>query len=298
MEPKEQTIDGIKETISWVDHDAYPFYTHQYHSLQQPPLASLTIVHGLGEHIDRYEEMARMFAKAGIQVIGFDQRGFGKTGRQSKSLGKNQGIDTVSQDIAFFSSLIAQENVPHFLYGHSMGGLNVLHYCLNRNQDNHVRGVIASAPALLPGKPLMPSRFVEWTLYQVAKVVPNVQKNTGITTDMLTSNQREVEKFNAAIENIGHCTLGTLANVLKGGNKVIQNAEKFSTPVYLVHADGDMATNCEGTQKFFDKLPQSLDKELKEVKNNQYHELHFEENLDFDLLDTYKQWILKRCSSE
>lgn len=33
----------------------------------------------MGEHIERYEEMARKFASNGILVIGMDIRGFGKT---------------------------------------------------------------------------------------------------------------------------------------------------------------------------------------------------------------------------
>ncbi|KAJ1860564.1 hypothetical protein LPJ73_001325 [Coemansia sp. RSA 2703] len=294
-QPKTSTVvDGIEEVTEWVENDGRSFYTHLYKAASQPPKATLTIIHGLGEHIDRYSEMARAFAHEGIQVLGFDQRGFGKTGRRCGRLGDNEGIDQVASDIDFMNKRVSEPDIPHFLYGHSMGGLNVLNYALNNNQDGHVKGVIASAPALMAGKPLLPPNIVVTALHQVAKVFPSIQKNTGITTNMLTSNQAEIDRFNASVENISHCTLGTLSSIIRRGLSVIRHASEFSTPVYLVHADGDKATDVEGSRRFYNALPETLDKEFREVKDTEFHELHFEENLDFDLVDTYKQWILNR----
>ncbi|KAJ1729161.1 hypothetical protein LPJ61_003661, partial [Coemansia biformis] len=283
------------EVVEWVSQGKRQLYTHLYKATTQPPVATLTIVHGLGEHIDRYESMARTFAHAGIQAIGFDQRGFGKTGRKCGRLGDNEGIDAVCADIALMNKRVAIDGVPHFLLGHSMGGLNVLNYALGHNSDGHIRGVIASAPALLPGRPLLPPRFVMSMLHSVARVVPSIQKNTGITADMLTSNKTEIDKFNASIENIGHCTLGTLSCVLRRGPYVLKHASEFATPVYLVHAIGDKATDYEGTRQFFHGLPESLDKEYNEVDRN-YHELHFEEDMGPELVNTYKQWMLDRLN--
>ncbi|PIA16230.1 alpha/beta-hydrolase [Coemansia reversa NRRL 1564] len=287
------TVDGVEEETAWVEHGSRQFYTHLFKSTQQPPLATLTLIHGLGEHIDRYEDMARVFARSGIQVLGFDQRGFGKTGRRCGRLGDNEGIDTVSSDIGFITGKVRQEGIPHFIMGHSMGGLNALNYSMYCNQDSHVKGVIASAPALLPGKPLLPPNFIVSLLHTVARFVPSIQKNTGITTDMLTSNQAELDRFNASVENIGHCTLGTLSAILKRGPQIIANASKFNTPVFLVHSTGDKATNYEGSRQFYNNLPASLDKKYEEIEN-EYHELHFEEDIGPALIDSYKQWILER----
>ncbi|KAJ2610575.1 hypothetical protein H4S08_003547 [Coemansia sp. RSA 1365] len=292
-EPTTTTVDGVEEETTWVEHDGRQFYTHLFKSIQQPPLATLTLIHGLGEHIDRYEDMARVFARSGIQVLGFDQRGFGKTGRRCGRLGDNEGIDTVSSDIGFITGKVRQEGVPHFIMGHSMGGLNALNYTMYCNQDGHVKGVIASAPALLPGKPLLPPNFVVSLLHTVARFVPSIQKNTGITTDMLTSNQTELDRFNASVENIGHCTLGTLSGILKRGPQIIANAAEFNTPVFLVHSTGDKATNYEGSRQFYNNLPASLDKKYEEFEN-EYHELHFEEDIGPALIDSYKLWILQR----
>ncbi|KAJ1992985.1 hypothetical protein GGI25_002571 [Coemansia spiralis] len=295
-ESKTATVDGVEETTEWVENAGRKFYVHNYKSVKQPPAATLTIVHGLCEHIDRYEDMARAFAKAGIQVLGFDQRGFGKTGRQHGRLGDSEGNTVVDLDIEFMNRRVAIDGVPHFLFGHSMGGLNVLAYTLGKNSDGHVKGVLASAPALVAGKAILPPRIIELVLHQVVKIAPSIQKSTGITVDMMTSNQKEVERFNAGVENLSHCTLGTLSQIIKRGGEVLEKAPTMTTPVFLVHADGDKATDCEGTRKFYSNLPEALDKEFKEVKGVQYHELHFEENLDFDLVEAYTQWILARVN--
>ncbi|KAJ2522265.1 hypothetical protein H4217_000859 [Coemansia sp. RSA 1939] len=305
---KTVTVDGVEETTEWVDHDGRHFYTRtfkaapqqqqqqQQESQTQATVATVTIVHGLGEHIDRYEELARTLARKGIETIGFDQRGFGKTGRRGGRLGDSEGMDLVADDIEFINTRIARPGVPHFLFGHSMGGLNVINYALHKNGDAHIRGVIASAPALALGKPLLPPRPVIFALHQVARLAPGLQKSTGISVDMLTSNPVEVEKFNASTDIIGHCALRTLADIIARGASAIERAPSFTTPVLLVHADGDKATDCDGTRRFFERLPDSLDKEFTEVKCN-YHELHFEQDLGFDLLDSYAQWILDRATA-
>ncbi|KAJ1868125.1 hypothetical protein LPJ78_000425 [Coemansia sp. RSA 989] len=286
------TVDGIEEETEWVEHEGRHLYTHLYRS-SQPLKATLTIVHGMGEHIERYSEIARTFARAGIQCMGFDQRGFGKTGRRSNNgrLGDNEGLEVVCRDIAFINNRVRVADKPHFLFGHSMGGLNVLNYTLHHNQDRHIQGVIASAPALLPGPTLMPPRFVVSLLHQVARFVPSVQKSTGIGPEMLTSNVEERERIQADMLMIGHCALRTLSTVLNRGPQVIAAAAEFYTPVFLTHARGDKATDSRGTASFVANLPQSLDKKYKEVECD-FHEMHFEEDIGPAIIEEYKQWII------
>ena len=55
------------------------------------PWASLLMVHGLAEHCGRYEHVGAQLARAGIDVHGFDLRGFGGSG------GARASIDRWSQ---------------------------------------------------------------------------------------------------------------------------------------------------------------------------------------------------------
>ncbi|KAJ1932531.1 hypothetical protein FBU59_006339 [Linderina macrospora] len=291
------TLATVEETTEWVSENGHEFYTHLYKSTVQPPKATVTFVHGLSEHTDRYEDLARYFARAGIQVIGFDQRGFGRTGQKDGKLGHNQGIQNVLDDLAAMNKRVSVDGVPHFLFGHSMGGFISLKFCSERNKDGHVKGVVSSAPALRPGKTTQPPKIVEIILKQIVKVAPSIKKESGIDVEHLTDNQAELDKFNASPLNLSYCSLGTMADIYFGGLKLIKEAGSFSTPVYLIHADGDMATDCEGTQEFFGKLSQDLDKHFEHVKGCKYHEIHFQEDLDIDLPKTYTQWILQRIGN-
>jgi alpha-beta hydrolase superfamily lysophospholipase len=49
------------------------------------------MVHGFGEHIARYDRMFSHFVSQGIECYGYDQRGWGETGKKSAQFGNNQG---------------------------------------------------------------------------------------------------------------------------------------------------------------------------------------------------------------
>ncbi|KAJ1955285.1 hypothetical protein GGI12_005596 [Dipsacomyces acuminosporus] len=296
-EARVQVVDGVEEVIEWVKSSGYEVYTHLYKAATQPPVATAVMVHGIGEHTDRYEALARSFAKSGIQVLGFDQYGFGRTGHRSGQMGDNGGPQCVIDDIALANSIVSIPGIPHFLFGHSMGGLNVLRYCLERNSDSHVKGAVVSAPAISPAKALIPPKPVVFLLKQIAKIAPRVTKESGISSHVLTSNQEEIEKFKDSQYNISQSSLRTLDTIVSGGGEVAKRAAEFTTPLFLVHSEDDQVTDCTSTCKFYRDLPDSLDKELKEIKGCKYHEIHFEEDLGFDLFGTYQDWILQRAKA-
>jgi alpha-beta hydrolase superfamily lysophospholipase len=69
--------------------------------------------------------MADHFCKKGFEVYGIDLRGFGYSGGP-------RGCSTLTQMITDIGTLLTQvkQNIPLFLYGHSMGGLLVLIFTL------------------------------------------------------------------------------------------------------------------------------------------------------------------------
>jgi acylglycerol lipase len=121
-----------------------------------PTVANVTFVHGLGEHISRYNHVFNKFANEGIRTFAFDQRGFGRSvhrnsitiegGRPNGMvLGDNQGWDTALGDICRAVKYSKQDNVPHFLMGHSMGGLLALSTSIKCCQEmDFLSGLILS----------------------------------------------------------------------------------------------------------------------------------------------------------
>jgi alpha-beta hydrolase superfamily lysophospholipase len=106
-----------------------------------PALASVVIVHGLGEHSGRYVHVGRYFSEAGFRTIAFDLRGHGRSpGRPAFVKRYVELASDVDCVVKHFSG------GPAFLFGHSLGGQLVLwtaqHFRLT------VAGLIVSAPWL------------------------------------------------------------------------------------------------------------------------------------------------------
>ncbi len=87
------------------------------------------IVHGMREHIGRYERIMRDLANAGYLCFGFDNLGHGKTARDKSELGyiaPKGGDDLLCRDVKVFSDAVMAaygggKPLPYFLMGHSMG---------------------------------------------------------------------------------------------------------------------------------------------------------------------------------
>lgn len=115
----------------------------------------LQIVHGMAEHILRYEKLAELFCQNGFVVYGHDQRGHGKSLGKDDVVGfiaEENGWEVYLRDVHAVNQYIQKENqdIPIFIMGHSMGAIIVSAY--RQKYDNHaVKGYILSALAFEQG---------------------------------------------------------------------------------------------------------------------------------------------------
>ena len=86
----------------------------------------IQICHGMSEHIERYDEFMTYLCDNGYTVIGYDQRGHGKTAGTVENCGymdDTNNIDVLISDVNRINDYI-RENYPDqkiYLFGHSMG---------------------------------------------------------------------------------------------------------------------------------------------------------------------------------
>ncbi|PKK40681.1 putative lysophospholipase or monoglyceride lipase [Clostridiaceae bacterium JG1575] len=94
------------------------------------PRAIVQLVHGISEHIGRYDEFAQFLNDNGFEVYGHDHPGHGQTG---PILGECPGdaMSTLTAGIRAVREVIAQEHPerPVVLFGHSMGSFLSLRSC-------------------------------------------------------------------------------------------------------------------------------------------------------------------------
>ncbi|AEC51986.1 lysophospholipase [Pyrococcus sp. NA2] len=86
-----------------------------------PERGYIVLIHGLGEHIGRYEKFIEKLVKNGFCVIGFDWPGHGK------SRGK-RGHTSIEEALEIINEIISEIGEKPFLFGHSLGGLTVIRY--------------------------------------------------------------------------------------------------------------------------------------------------------------------------
>lgn len=108
--------------------------------------AVLQIVHGVAEHMGRYDRFARFMADRGFLVVGGDLPGHGKTVTDGKygCIGEPDGWRRMTENIRKLREMTgeAHPNFPYFMMGHSMGSFLARTYLID--WPGTVDGVILS----------------------------------------------------------------------------------------------------------------------------------------------------------
>ena len=88
------------------------------------------VVHGMTEHIARYDSFMRTMAEKGYITFGYDNLGHGNTANDDSELGfiaDRNGDDLLAHDVKVFADAIMQDygDYSYYLMGHSMGSFIV-----------------------------------------------------------------------------------------------------------------------------------------------------------------------------
>ena len=144
--------------------------THWYKI--ENPKGTLCIIHGLGEHQERYAHVAKFYSEHGFNVFTYDQRGHGKS---EGKRGHSPGIEFNLDDLERVIKTIPKDHL--FIYGHSFGG-NVLANFLLRKQPNYLSGaILSSAWFELAKQP----NILEFAMANVMnKIAPSFTQNSKI----------------------------------------------------------------------------------------------------------------------
>ncbi len=114
------------------------------------PVAAVHVLHGLGEHLDRYDEFAQELTKAGFVVYGYDQRGHGRSigDGEPGQIGAD-GWTGLVDDIGDFGRLIRESEPGRKLaiVAHSMGSFATQQFLL-KDSSTHDAVALTGTAAL------------------------------------------------------------------------------------------------------------------------------------------------------
>lgn len=105
----------------------------KWQSDEVEPIAVLQLVHGMAEHVRRYEEIATYFAEKGFVVVGDDHLGHGETAKEYGDYGyfcRKDPVTVLVRDEHRLKKIVQKEyeGLPYFILGHSMGSLILRNY--------------------------------------------------------------------------------------------------------------------------------------------------------------------------
>lgn len=227
--------------------------------------AVMSLVHGLGEHSGRYESLAPDLAKAGIAVVALDLRGHGQS----------EGKRGVCTDYSFLhddlealleKSRALYPDLPHILYGHSLGGGLVLDYGFSAADD--IKAVITSAPFI--GLPKPPPAIIRGIAKVMRKINPQGTMSQALTGEKISTLAEEQERYVKDPLNHSQLGFGLAVDAVEAGERIQTKASEWDRPLLLMHAKGDQLTDYDSSADF-SKTAQNVT--FKTFENSE-HEMH------------------------
>lgn len=268
--------------FSWKTPDGLNIYAKEWKPEGQVK-ASIALVHGLGEHIGRYDPVAELFTQAGFGMVGFDLRGHGRSdGERGYTTSNAAVMSDISRDIAN-----AKEHfpgVPTFLYGHSLGGNLALYYILTQKAD--LKGAIITSPGLATAKPLPASLLIASKVLSV--LAPRTKINNTLDLGGLSRDPSVAEKYKA--DPLVHPFISPrlAVDMLSNGEYCLQHAAEFPIPLLLMQGTEDRLVSPAKTKEF--ALAAPLSKVTYKEWPGFYHELHNEPE-KAEVIKTMIDWL-------
>ncbi|KAJ3204694.1 hypothetical protein HDU82_005660 [Entophlyctis luteolus] len=261
--------------------------------------ARIIAIHGLGDHISRYDYVFSAFAANGFLVKGLDYRGHGRTVFKNNGVqGYTYSFEQVYQDLLQLAALpldgIDESGLPTFVFGHSMGGLIALGFVVaHASSIPNLRGVISQAPAIGTGKPV--SAFVQFAVKLVGNLIPKVQQNNNLDIEGVCSSQAVVEAYLRDPLTHPYITFQLARDMFMTSDKLFASAGDFQLPVIMYHNELDVLTSAVASSTWFEKAGSS-DKTYKLFLKEDMlgHELHNEPSVKDGIISDYVAWINAR----
>ena len=270
------------------------------------PKAIVQIVHGMAEHIDRYDRPARALNEAGYLVCGRNHRGHGPKAEKLGYFADEKGWDAILGDAHDVSLDIKKQypGVPFILLGHSMGSFLAREYALRYGGE--LDGLILSGTGFY-GKPLCaagrlmakmspkkkPADFVNGIAF-AGNNKPFAPGRTGF--EWLSRDEKEVDKY-VADPLCGFTFTGSAFADFFGGLLALTDENRLQAmpkdlPVYFMSGDHDPVGQMgKGVQQVAEQFRQAGMKNVSvKLYKDARHELFNEINRD-EVLSDLIRWL-------
>ncbi len=213
------------------------------------PVGVVQIIHGMDEHVRRYDRFAKFLNKNGYIVFGDDHRGHGRTAKSIFKIGMPDGAtdifaETVSDAHEIMRWLKSRYNLPVFVFGHSYGSF--IAQRVMEESDVAAAGVCLAGGAKYPTFCLGLARIIAWCGTKLfgadapARFLefwsPTRGKTRGsdkLSRDVAQQNARKDDEYRAK-----HFSWGFYFSLFKNMMRLNGDAPR-DLPLLIISGDGD-----------------------------------------------------------
>ena len=239
----------------------------------------VVIVHGLAEHLGRYDELTNELVSQEFGVYRFDHRGHGKSAGERAYY---EDFNTIIEDVNFIVELAKKEyeNYPIFVLGHSMGGFAAA--CFGTKYPDKVNGIILSGALTRDNKGLIgtiPKGLVATTY------LPNELGH------LICTDQSVVAAYAADPLVLKEVSAGLFYEFAKGIQWLKDNPQAFVAPTLILHGCDDPIIAEKDSRDFYGEIA-SVNKELK-IYAKLYHEI-LNEPCKNEIMDEIIRWLKRQ----
>jgi len=243
------------------------------------------IVHGLGEHVGRYDALANRLNAWGFAVRGYDQYGHGD------SAGVRGGLPTDTRLLDDLADVVDDTrgrmatDVPLILLGHSLGGLVAAR--LVSLQMRTIDALVLSSPALDAGM----NALQKFLVTVLPRLLPDLRVGNGLNPTFLSHDPEVVRAYKA--DRLVHDRISArLARFIAvAGPATVSSAAGWTVPTLLMYAGDDHLVNPAGSRRFAKAAPKQVVSSA--CFENLYHEI-FNEADAAPALATLQHWLDQR----
>ncbi len=260
------------------------------------PRGVLVIVHGLAEHGGRYRETAEFFAARGWAVFAGDLRGHGLS--PDAPGGGRVHVRRFSDyimDVEAFLQVARQanQNLPLFLLGHSMGGLVSICYLLRHPAG--LAGAVISSPALGIHPESRPPLALRLLVGLLSRLAPRASFPSDLDTSTLSRDPAVVRAYDEDPLISRKVSARWYAEMLKAMQFAHAEAGSLSKPVLLMQSGADRLVDPAAPARWAANAPTGLVEQV--TWEGFYHEMFNEPGKD-QVRDRTLAWLREHLPQE
>ena len=220
-----------------------------------PERGVLIIQHGLRDHSDNYDRLARRATAMGFSVWAMDLRGHGRSA--GPRVAPDPWEDYVA-DLDQFVGIVAaaEPGQPLFLYGHSMGGPIVTLEVIEHRRA--FAGLILSAPALNLGVPPL----VVASVRLLGVIAPELGAMKLDPYSFSTDPAIGAAMVKDPLVEQGPGPARTAAGLADAAARIFDGIDRLTLPILALHGTADQLTAPSGSRALVERAP-SADKTLR-----------------------------------